>query len=290
VDEGNNWININWGPLSLIAPTSETNPSAEMPLSDYSLAAGSPAINYVTASTSATTYAAAPADDFFGNLRKSNGAVDAGAVEFASTANAPIVTGVAPNAGSRGGSVNVALTGTSLTGTSAVTVSGANVGVSNIVVVNDTTVTATFTIGSGATLGQRNVSITTPGGTATLNNAFRVVGATVTFSASGLNTGGRTAKDGTITVTNTATGGNAGPLTLTAAPTFTQTGGTGTFNITGGTCASGSVLSTGGGSCTITAHYVSPAAPASVTSTMRINLANTGAATNPLQSQSITGN
>jgi hypothetical protein len=290
VDEGNNWVNINWGPLSLITPTTETNPSAETPLSDYSLAAGSPAINYVTASTSATTYAAAPADDFFGNLRKSNGAVDAGAVEFASTANAPTLTGVAPNSGSRGATVNVTLTGTFFTGTSAVTVSGTNVGVSNIVVVNDTTVTATFAIASGAALGQRSVSITTPGGTATLNNAFRVIGATVTFSPTGLNTGGRTAKDGTITVTNTATGANAGPLTLTGAPTFTQTGGTGTFSITGGTCASGSVVNAGGTSCTITVHYVPPASPASVTSTMRINLANTGAATNPLQSQSITGN
>jgi hypothetical protein len=105
-----------------------------------------------------------------------------------------------------------------------------------------------------------------------------------------LNTGGRTAKDGTITVTNTATGANAGRLTLTGAPTFTQTGGTGTFSITGGTCASGSVVSAGGSSCTITVHYVPPASPASVSSTMRINLANTGAATNPLQSQGITGN
>ncbi|HKV76920.1 MAG TPA: hypothetical protein VJP02_02195 [Candidatus Sulfotelmatobacter sp.] len=295
VDEGNNWVNINWGPLSLITPTTETNPSAETPLSDYSLAAGSPAINYVTASTSATTYAAAPADDFFGNLRKSNGAVDAGAVEFASTANAPTLTGVAPNSGSRGGAVNVTLTGTFLTGTSAVTVSGTNVDVSNIVVVNDTTVTATFTIASSAALGQRSVSITTPGGTATLNNAFRVVGATVTFTPAGLTTnpGNRTPKDGTVTVRNTATGANAGPLTLTGAPTLSAgvpPSGSGTFTISsGGTCVSGAVVNAGG-TCTINVHYVPPAAPASMSTTMRVNLANSGAATNPLQSQNITGN
>ena len=61
VDEGNNWINISWGPLSLIAPTTETNPTTETFLADYSLAAGSPAISYITNLNSATTYAAAPA-------------------------------------------------------------------------------------------------------------------------------------------------------------------------------------------------------------------------------------
>jgi len=186
--------------------------------------------------------------------------------------------------------VNVTLTGTFLTGASAVTVSGGNVAVSNIAVVNDTTVTATFTIASGATTGQRNVSITTPGGTVTLNNSFRVLGATVTFTTTGLNTGGRTPKNGTVTVRNTATGANAAPLTLTGAPTLTQISGTGTFSITGGTCISGAVVNAGGGTCTINVHYVPPAAPASVTSTMRVNLPNTGANANPLQSGNITGN
>ena len=41
VDEGNNWINISWGPLSLIKPSDGTV------LGDYSLAAGSTAINYI---------------------------------------------------------------------------------------------------------------------------------------------------------------------------------------------------------------------------------------------------
>src|SRR5262249_50214393 len=154
----NNWVNINWGPLSLIAPTSEANPSAETMLSDYSLAAGSPAINYINPANSQTSYNAAPTDDFFATLRKSNAAGDAGAVESASTANAPTLTGVAPNSGSRGATVNVTLTGTNLTGASAVSVS-ADVSVSNIVVVNSTTVTATFTIGrpSNANLGLRSV-------------------------------------------------------------------------------------------------------------------------------------
>jgi hypothetical protein len=293
VDEGNNWVNISWGPLSLIAPTSESGtPLNEVPLSDYKLAPGSPAINYITSGFN-TSFNAAPADDFFGNLRKSNGAVDAGAVEFGSNVNAPILTSVLPNSGSRGAAVSVTLSGQYLTGTSVVAVSGTGVTVSNIAVVNDTSVTATFTIARGATLGQRNVSVTTPGGTVTLNNSFRVVGASIVlFLPTGLTTtpSNRNPKDGTVTVANTSLGANAGPLTLTAAPTLTPVSGTGTFSITGGTCVSGTVLNPPLGTCTINVHYVPPAAPASVTSTMRVNLANTGAATDPLQSQNITGN
>ena len=293
VDEGNNWVNISWGPLSLIAPTSEGgSPLAEVPISDYSLASGSPAINYINPGTSPTSYNAAPADDFNGTLRKSNGAVDAGAVEFASSVNAPILTSVAPNSGARGTSVNVTLTGQYLTGASAVTVSS-DVAVSNVVVVNDTTVTATFAVGrpSNANLGLRNVSITTPGGTVTLNNSFRIVGATVTFTSAGLTSipANRTPKDGTVTVRNTATGLNAGPLTLTGAPTLTPLSGSGTFTITGGTCVSGAVVNAGG-TCVLNVHYAPPAAPASMSSTMRVNLPDTGAATDPQQSGSITGN
>jgi hypothetical protein len=76
VDEGNNWINIAWGPLSLV------NPTTNVALGNYSEAAGSPAINYIaSAGASSSFYNAAPASDFFGNPRK-NGFVDAGAVEF----------------------------------------------------------------------------------------------------------------------------------------------------------------------------------------------------------------
>jgi hypothetical protein len=74
VDEGNNWINISWGPLSL------TNSVSGVTLGNYAPATGSEVANYIPAT--ATTYGAAPATDFFGNLRKLNNAVDAGAVEL----------------------------------------------------------------------------------------------------------------------------------------------------------------------------------------------------------------
>jgi hypothetical protein len=86
VDEGNNWINISWGPLAMANPVTGTV------LGNYALTGTSPAINYITPALSATTYAAAPSLDFFGNARKTNNAVDVGAVEFVSGAAVAIAS------------------------------------------------------------------------------------------------------------------------------------------------------------------------------------------------------
>jgi hypothetical protein len=107
VDEGNNWINLSWGPLAL------TNPVTNTILGNYAEAAGSPVINYIP--STATTYAAAPPTDFFGTLRKTNLAVDAGAVEFKSTVAAPTLLTILPNSGVRGTTDNVTFTGKNLT-------------------------------------------------------------------------------------------------------------------------------------------------------------------------------
>jgi hypothetical protein len=83
VDEGNNWINISWGPLAL------THPVTGAILGNYALATGSPAIDAI--GSTASTYAAAPSTDFFGNPRKNtvpvngfpaNPCVDVGAVDI----------------------------------------------------------------------------------------------------------------------------------------------------------------------------------------------------------------
>ncbi len=81
VDEGNNWINISWGPLA------ETNPVTGAALGIYSLASGSPAIDYVPVSAANLPVATEPtlARDFFGNPRPDPAAplrFDVGAVEF----------------------------------------------------------------------------------------------------------------------------------------------------------------------------------------------------------------
>jgi hypothetical protein len=90
VDEGNNWININWGPLAL------SNPVTNTLLGNYALAPGSPAINYITPGNSFVTYAVAPNTDFFGNGRKGNlgsdTLVEVGAVEFVATGSAGSLT------------------------------------------------------------------------------------------------------------------------------------------------------------------------------------------------------
>jgi hypothetical protein len=376
VDEGNNWINMAWGPLSL------SNPVTSEPLSNYGPAAGSSVINYIpNAGASATNYAAAPSTDFYGNARKGNNAVDAGAVEFVSTVAAPTLTSISPVTGLRGTAVNVTLTGTNLTGAFLISVTGTGVTVSNLVVVSDTSVTATFTIANLATLGARTVRVSTPGGlsnpvtftvtappaptltsisptsgargtavnitftgtnltgtfavtgiaglipvtnltvvssttvTATLNISrlaplgvrnlglttpggtsntlpFTVTGGTAAFTgptpALTTTPANGTTKTGTVTLRNSATGATAGSLVLTATPAVNRVTGTGAFTVTGGTCASGTVLAPGA-TCTIIVQYVPPTT-GSLTSTAHVTIADTGAATATQNSANFTAN
>ena len=86
VDEGNNWVNLRWGPLAL------TNPVNNTVLANYTLAAGSPAIDLIP------TTVAHPTTDFYGNPRPDPASptkFDAGAVEFqgAGTSAIASVTG-----------------------------------------------------------------------------------------------------------------------------------------------------------------------------------------------------
>jgi hypothetical protein len=111
---------------------------------------------------------------------------------------APTLTSVSPTSGPTTGGTSVTLTGTGLTGTTAVTFDG--VAATSVVVVSDTEVTATAPAHSA---GAVDVSVTTPGGQATLDDAFTYVvvpvltgitpdsgtslgGTTVTLSGTGL--------------------------------------------------------------------------------------------------------
>jgi hypothetical protein len=130
VDEGNNWISMTWGPLAL------TSPATGAILGDYSLAAGSPAIGYITPGNSSTTYSVAPADDYFGTQRKTNNAVDAGAVEFAggTGGGGTGTVSISPNP------LTITLPTASISGTGVVTLTntqplgGASVTVTNVTV------------------------------------------------------------------------------------------------------------------------------------------------------------
>jgi hypothetical protein len=221
VDEGNNWVNITWGPLAL------TNPVTGTTLGNYALAYGSPAIDYVPSTS--PTFAVAPGHDFFGNPRPDPAVpsrFDVGAVEFQGNGNpAPTLAAITPNTGARGTSVAVTITGIGLSYATGATVSGLGITVSNFTVVNSTTVTATFNIPALTALGPRQVTVTAIGGT---SNAltFTVQGATlISISPTfGLH---NTTVPVTLTGTNlqTATGvtmsGTGITCTITGTPTLT---------------------------------------------------------------------
>jgi len=177
VDEGNNWINVSWGPLSLTNDASNTgagnttgNYGGGALFANYALAAGSPAIDYVPLNSTTLPEATVPnlSTDFFGNPRPdpaNPNHFDVGAVEFQNGSGVGTLTSISPVSGPQGTVVPVTLTGTNLTLASAVNVSGTGIAVSAVTAVNATTVTATFTIAPNATLSARNVTVTTPAGT-----------------------------------------------------------------------------------------------------------------------------
>jgi hypothetical protein len=190
VDEGNNWINVSWGPLSLTNPSvtgTDGNYGGGPPLGNYVLSAASPAIDYIPRGQPH------PSTDFFGNPRPDPArptCFDVGAVEFPGlptnangcSGSAPIVAALSPNSGIRGTAVTVTLTGSNLQNPSNIT-AGPGITVTNIVPApgDSTTVTATFTISATAGLTTRNVVYTGSNGTSTLTGGFTVVSPTVTL-------------------------------------------------------------------------------------------------------------
>jgi len=155
---------------------------------------------------------------------------------------APTLTSIAPPAGVRGTVVVVTLTGTNLTGASALNVSGGGITVSGLTVLDPQTVTATFTISTGAALTARTVTITTAGGTSN-NVPFTVQGATLISISPNSATHPATS---TLAVPVTITGAN-----LTGATALTGLGGgvtlaPGTFTVVNSTTinATLNVLST----------------------------------------------
>ncbi|MFC1846093.1 choice-of-anchor U domain-containing protein [Chloroflexota bacterium] len=86
----------------------------------------------------------------------------------------PIITGVNPNAGNQGQIHSIiTITGSNFNGATAVNF-GAGITVNASIVDSDIQIRADITIDGGAAVGPRDVSVTTPGGTGTLNNGFTV--------------------------------------------------------------------------------------------------------------------
>jgi uncharacterized protein YjbI with pentapeptide repeats len=163
-DEGGNFINVNFSPLT---PWDLTAGATFGSLrADYHItSAASVAIN---AGTSRSSSNRVPTNDFDGQNRQATN-VDIGADEIALPA--PILTAITPDSGALGTSVSVTLSGANLTGaTLSETASNFSV---NVTVVSATQITATITIGSTATIGAKTLTVTTAGGSATVS--FTVV-------------------------------------------------------------------------------------------------------------------
>jgi len=226
VDEGNNWINMAFGPLSLVNNTLTTLPGTtpaapQQALGNYSISTGSSAIDHGNNS-------GAPNHDFFGTSRPQNTTVDIGAVEFTGAAAAPVasVTGGPLAFG------NVA-TGTSST---AQVLTLHNTGNATL-----TGITYTFTAGytrataaqgGAGTCGAAPATLTTVAGTCTIRVVF-------TPAAAGASTGSLTiAANVAVTGSPVALSGTGvAPVVAAALTPTTRNFGTVTRNCPGTTPA-----------------------------------------------------
>jgi hypothetical protein len=181
VDEGNNWVNISWGPLAM------TNPATNTTLGNYGPASGSPVINYIL--STAPTYTSAPQLDFYGTPRKTNNAIDAGAVEFVgATIAIGSVTGGPLAFGNVTDSTTSATQTLTLHNTGTGTLTGITITVSASFTNPGGTCTATLAAGATCTITVA-FAPTTPGaktGTVTITANVAVTGSPVALSGTGV--------------------------------------------------------------------------------------------------------
>jgi hypothetical protein len=316
VDEGNNWINIAWGPLSLSNPSvTAAAGTTATPLGNYGPAAGSPVINYIGATgASAANYTAAPPLDFYGNTRK-NGAVDAGAVEFAGGGGGGATATVSPSplafgnqaTGTASGPRTLTITNTGsvgLTGGSFTFGGGAPQPFSRATVLQGGPGTCGATLAVGASCSF-NVVFTPPTATAfsrTLTVAYAgatVTGSPVTLTGTGVTPGTLSFTSATNGVLSTALGTRVLTFTIptprapvTSAVTMTNTGAGsllitaealainigGLYSISGTTCSFTTPLAPGG-TCTVSVTYATPATPPGLPDLGAMTVSNNGSGT-----------
>jgi hypothetical protein len=100
----------------------------------------------------------------------------------------PTITSVSPNQGNQGETLDVTITGTYFMGATVVSF-GSGITINSFTVNSSTQITASIAIGSSATLGVRDVSVTTPGGTVTKTSGFAVNQASVSITSVSPNQG-----------------------------------------------------------------------------------------------------
>jgi len=284
VDEGNNWVNMSWGPLSMTNPTvvggANGNYGGGLPLGNYGITTGSSAASRVTGAN----FTDAPAYDFYNTPRKPGSSTDAGAVRVTSAggstdftlspaavdfglvpAHSPttldqdiqvINTGSAPLTFVSGynGTINCmnAAAGCnppsfSIQASPLSTCAGTTLGAGESCVIN-----VVFNpVSTSQALRTASLNVSVGGATQIVALSGHDTIATISVSAITpaltTNPANATAKTGTITVTNTMnpnTNADAGPYIPTAI-TLTPNTNTGTFAL-GGTCAVGTPINAGG--------------------------------------------
>ncbi|HEX4152448.1 MAG TPA: choice-of-anchor D domain-containing protein [Steroidobacteraceae bacterium] len=278
VDEGNNWVNLRWGPLSLLNPVTSTA-TTNVVLANYGLASGSSAIDYIPQSAT-TAYGLAPSTDFYGNARKTNGTVDAGAVEYVAPSHAilgvtggPLAFGDVPD-GTTSAAQTLTLRNTGGGGATAVTV----------------VVTAPFSRPAGAAGGTCGAALAaaatctinivfspvSPGGpasgTATITASVAVSGSPVTLTGTGVAASfTASVSPSPLAFGNWATGTTSNVMTVTVTNTGNQALAGGTFTFGGGTPQPYSrPAGTAGGTC-------GPALAVGATCTVGVQFAPTSA-------------
>ncbi len=292
VDEGNNWINLRWGPLSLnmadISPSFAFNPS---------LTAPSSAINYIP-STAGDPYASAPSTDFYNNARKQTGNnVDVGAIEYQPPTIAIVsVSPTTVNFGSQLVGVASAAQTLTLSNAGGATFTGLTVVVTAPFARAGGTCGATLAATATCTI---NVTFTptatgAASGTATITGSVAVTGSPVSLTGTGAAaTHTASVSPSPLAFGNWATGTTSNPLNLTVTNTGNSPLAGGTFTFGGGTPQPFTRVTTGtfpaaapncgatlnvGAACTIKVQF----APATAVAFSRtLTVAFTGATVTP---------
>lgn len=180
-DEGGNWVNLRFGPLSLFDSSIVTQKGTpQQTIGDYHIQTTSAAVNAVPCNVGRQL---SPNYDFDGNVRPNPACTsrnstspnyDMGAIEIQTTAGAPAVAAISPATGYQGQTLTVTITGTNLLNIQAINGFGSGVTVNNLTAVSATSATANITISKTARLGAVNLSVTTPVGTSSTTVAFTV--------------------------------------------------------------------------------------------------------------------
>ncbi len=312
VDEGNNWINLAWGPLSLTNPTvagADGNFGGGALLGNYSSYSTTtpPVLNVGTGSASGVS---APNTDFFGNVRPQGGGFDMGAVELAGSITA--TASVAPTSltfGSTRTGTNSANQTLTLTNTGPVGLTGITVVVTAPFNRNGGTCGATLAVGTSCSINIRfsPTASGSPTGTVTITSTnATVTGSPVALKGTAVARVAATPQprlaasfpvgslyplnaNGTVTLTNTATGGASVTVTGVTLPA-PGAGGNGSlttryFSIATNNCTGAAAVLAPGASCTVIVTFHAVAG----TGTINTNLTFTDNTGLPAQTEALRG-